>query len=72
MNFIKPDQKAIGRMTVQTVAALLDSLKVKRNLVVAPLDRQIGYYEYLLKLKQGKITQEEFNKYVQISEADNA
>ena len=52
MKFTKPDESTIKRMTVNSITALLNTLKSKRADLVAPYDEQIKYYEDLLKKKQ--------------------
>lgn len=52
--FIKPDEKTIGRMTVQTLNNLLGVLKEQRAEVVKPLDNQIKFYEDLLVKKEAE------------------
>lgn len=50
--FIKPDEKTIGRMTVQTLSNLIGTLKDQRAELVEPLDSQIEFYENLLAKKK--------------------
>lgn len=52
MKFKKPDQKTIDRMTVRSLTAMLDTLKLQRGEIVKPFDTQIKFYEDLLLEKK--------------------
>ena len=53
MQFLKPDEKTIARMTPKSLEVLIDTLKKKRAALVRPHDEQIKFYEDLLKKKRG-------------------
>lgn len=54
MQFKKPDEKTIARMTPRSLSVLIATLKDKRAEVVKPLDLQIAFYEDLLKKKEAE------------------
>ncbi len=53
MQFTKPDEQTIARMTPKSLEVLIDTLKKQRAAAVAPHDRQIKFYEDLLEKKRG-------------------
>lgn len=55
MQFKKPTDEAIKKMTVNSTRALLETLKDKRKAVVSPLDVEIEFYEKVLAAKQEEL-----------------
>lgn len=51
--FKKPDAETIKRMSPIGIRSLLDSLKDRRRQMVAPIDKEIKFYEDLLQKKEG-------------------
>lgn len=51
MEFQKPDENTIAKMTPQTLRALIEALEKRRDEAVKPLDEQLNYYRKLLKKK---------------------
>lgn len=54
MTFQKPDEKTIARMTIQSLTALIEALRGKREEACAPFDEQIKFYKKLLDKKKAE------------------
>lgn len=52
--FVKPNEDQLKRMTPEGIRNLLGSLKNQRAAQVAPIDKEIAYYEKLLADKENR------------------
>lgn len=52
MKFVKPDDKALRRMTVRSVTVLIEALEGQRDELVKPYDNQIAFYKELREKKR--------------------